>query len=198
MSKQALRLVSVLVLTVVLALMAPGVAKADEMSTMFHLIAGRRWLDKGSFPNVQPVNNLAFSATWGKTGQQMLFATDLVYANGKGTDNGTSLQATFWELGLGLRKVWRQSGKVLPYVGAGVLLMKTTLDQNSQRQGDRSTGLWVGGGAVVRLDDSRGHRFNIGGDLRYSASRQVLLFGQRNTPSLQLGFVFGWENKPTK
>ena len=197
MSKQALRLVSVPVLTVVLALMAPEVAKADEMSTMFHLIAGRRWLDKGSYPNVQPVNNFAFSATWGKTGQQMLFATDLIYANGKGTDDRTTLQATFWELGLGLRKVW-QSKRVVPYFGAGILLMKATLDENSQRQGDRSTGVWVGTGAVVRLDDSRGHRFNIGGDLRYSASRQVLLFGDRNTPSLQLGFVFGWENKPTK
>lgn len=197
MSRQALRLVGVPVLTVVLGLLTPGVAKADDWSTMFHLVAGRRWLDKGSFPNVQPVSNFAFSATWGKQSQQILFATDLVYANGKGTHDGVDLQAAFWELGLGLRKVW-SSGKLAPYFGAGVLLMNTHLDQNTQRQRDRSTGFWIGAGAVVRMADSHGHRFNLGADLRYSASRQVLLFGTRNTPSLQLGFVFGWENKFAK
>lgn len=80
-----------------------------------------------------------------------------------------TLDATTYEVGVGVNRTWRR-GKLYPYLNAGGVMAK--IDVTARQAGysasddDKGFGFWGGGGLFYRV----GTTFNFGGAVRYSSA----------------------------
>lgn len=192
MKTQRLGVLSAPVVCAALLVAAARPATAGDWTANINLAYGQRWADKNDF---EPVNNakaVGIEASWGKSDQPVLFATDLYLSSEKQTEAGEKLTARSAELAIGVRKYFG-SKLVRPYIGAGVSLISDELElqdaTGKEKDKDSTKGFWAGGGAFFRL----GPHLNLGAFARYAPANTVRLLGpSRDATSLTVGVTVGW------
>ena len=93
---------------------------------------------------------------------------------------------------LGLRKVWYQSRRLRPYLGAGgtVVSARAVVDTPDSRSRTRDVGFggWVGGGLYVVVVKN----VHVGVDARWGYANVTLNGNDTNAVGLQVHGLVGW------
>ena len=163
-------------LAVVAALALPALASAGPGYVNFLL--GQKLFDSDRWDPIDKQSAIGVEGVFGPATWPVSLDAYLARASkekSKAVDDGfggtvdVTLDATTYEVGLGVNKTWQRK-KFYPYLNAGAVMAK--IDVTARQAGtsvsddDKGLGFWGGGGVFYRV----GTTFNLGGAVRYSSA----------------------------
>ena len=119
-------------------------------------------------------------------------ALDVYYSGDQGSADGLTREGSTTENDFGIRRIWRTSQSLRPYLGLGSALIQARLKDSSpgrpsQSDSDIGAGVWIGGGLYWTLADY----FNIGFNYKYSTGKVSLLDQRLDAGGRFFGTVIG-------
>jgi hypothetical protein len=204
-----------LLVTGILALVSPRAPVWAE--TNLNFVLGAKLLDPDDWPVGDNQGSIAFLSTFGPSSWPVQVAID-VLGSGSGSTavfypepgvevRGNELIHSTFELGVGVRKIWRTSN-ARPFVGGGLAVIwgqqemefiplpdfdidgheLYTFPPLVLSEDDEAPGVWIDGGIFWRL----GTRFNIGLEARYSRAELSFRAREVQAGGFNLGLILGW------
>ena len=171
---------------------APTTSRAAKLTeSNLSLFLGQKKLDNQDWDPVDGHTEWGFIADLGRKDSVVNLVASFVMSEDNATRNGSDFTGETWELGLGLRKVFRRAPDIAPYVEAGVAFMDATLEQQSSSSGgsrsDNAFGVWAGAGAHFAV----GERLTVGVNTRYTSASATLLGQEREVGGIHFGVTAG-------
>ena len=164
------RVASMLPLLTLLVL--TGTVSAGDPEGHLNFFIGQKSLDPDDWSPADDQPEFAVAMSFGRSDWPVFIALDVMRSAGE--DDflhpdfpilGTAkFSGATLEIAPGIRKIWNV-GKVRPYVGGGMALMKASFEFDRFFTDEFTLGPWLGGGVFWRL----GRRFNLGFDVRWSS-----------------------------
>jgi hypothetical protein len=189
-------------------LAVPALASAGAGYVNFLL--GQKIFDSDHWDPIDKQSAIGVEGVFGKATWPVSLDAYLARASkekSKPVDDGfggtvdVTLDATTYEVGLGVNKTWQRK-KFYPYLNAGAVMAK--IDVTARQAGtsvsddDKGLGFWGGGGLFYRV----GTTFNLGGAVRYSSANVEfnafdtgnVSFDGADVPAggLTFGVLLGW------
>ena len=187
-----IRRLSATLLTFAAVLAAPAPALHAEWKGDMNVVLGAKRLDEDPWKPVdsQPSFGLMFDAR--QNDWPLNLAMDVYYSGDKGTAAGVSREGSTTEVNLGIRKIFRSSEAMRPFIGVGSSFVTATLKDSMSGGPSRSdsafgAGVWIGGGVYWTLADA----LNIGFNLKYTSAKVTLLDNRYDAGGRFFGTVIG-------
>lgn len=118
-------------------------------------------------------------------------ALDVYYSGDEGTVDGIERESSTVETNIGIRKIFRASRSMRPFIGVGSTFTRATLRDSgagvSRSDSDWGAGVWIGGGIYWTLADA----LNVGFNLKYSSAKVTLLDERYDAGGRMFGTVIG-------
>jgi len=116
-----------------------------------------------------------------------LIATGDVHESGALEDIGYTV-----ENHIGVRKIFKTSSSFMPYIGGGVAIVHTGIENKGPsknvKEDDSTVGSWVGAGTYLQINQN----INLGLDIRYSKAEATLFNTNREVGGLHAGVTAGY------
>lgn len=204
-----------LLVTASVVLLTLGTAARAE--TNLNFVLGSKLLDSNDWPVADNQGSIAFLSTFGSSSWPVQVAIDILGSASGSTAvlypepgveiRGNDLVDSTFELGVGVRKIWR-AGRARPFVGGGLaviwgqqeveFLPPPPADGEGNEhvpfpplvlsEDDEAPGVWIDGGIFWRL----GRMFNIGLEARYSRAELSFAVREVEAGGFNLGLILGW------
>lgn len=183
------------------AVLAAGIASAEEMAGNVQFLVGQRYLGEVWEPLDTPAT-FGVEVDFAPASSPVHVALAALLSRDRSTITGTffgdsgSVQDSFFELSAGFLWSPVKTGGVRPYLGAGVLTIGATVGSDwswfDAGDTDQSFGFYGNAGIYFKVGDV----FNIGVDGRIVSGTSILLVGRDvdadyEQASLLMGFSFG-------
>jgi hypothetical protein len=173
-------------------LLAPSAAWCEDWTGDLNVVLGAKKLDEDPWKPIdsQPSFGLMFDAR--QKDWPINIALDLYYSADEGTADGITLDGSTTEFNLGMRKIWRSTQAMRPFIGVGssfvsAHLKDTTAGLPSRSDSDFGAGVWIGGGIYWTLAEA----LNIGFNLKYTSAKVTLLDERHDAGGKFFGTVIG-------
>lgn len=191
------RMSCIVVFAAAFGLATPVLADAEDWDWNYNIFYGRRSAREADWTPYRSYAEVGLEASWGKSDQPLLFATDVYVSRSHEREHGFRIESATRDLSLGFRRFWTFKKRFHPNVGAGLTYLQASIEtQNKRRtlyERDSTYGLWIGAGLSYRL----GAQINLGLAARLEALGDVKLLGEsRDGTSTHLGVILGWGSKP--
>lgn len=163
-------------------------AKLGESNISVFL--GQKQLDDNDWEAVDSQTEWGFIADLGRKDSVVNLVVSYLASEDDSSRSGTDFTGKTWELGMGVRKPFRITPDIAPYVEVGVAYMDATLEQRPAATGttsDSAFGVWAGGGVTFAV----GERLTAGINLRYTSGSATLLGEDREVGGLHFGVTAG-------
>ena len=168
------------------------VGHASDWDGDLNVVLGAKRLDQDPWKPVdsQPSFGLMFDAR--QADWPLNLALDVYYSGDTGTADGVTRDGSTTEFNLGIRKIFRTTRTMRPFVGVGSSFIDASLKDTSaglphRSDSDWGAGVWIGGGIYWTLADT----LNIGFNLKYSSAKVTLLDERYDAGGRMFGTVIG-------
>jgi hypothetical protein len=157
-----------------------------------NVVLGAKRLDEDPWKPVDSQPSFGLMADARQDDWPLNLAFDIYYSGDKGTASGVTRDGSTTELNIGIRKIFRTTQAMRPFVGVGSSFIRAYLKDTSAGLPERSdsdwgAGVWIGGGVYWTLADA----LNVGFNLKYSSAKVTLLDERFEAGGRFFGTVIG-------
>ena len=179
--------------------LAAGPARAHDPGWTgdVNLLLGGKTLEEDDWGGLRRQREGGLQAAFGGRDWPVLLSVEVLGARSRELADApfvglTELTVRTQETNLGVRKFWRPSPRVRPFLGAGFSFIRaeTTARSSSGTVSDSGSGggVWLGGGLLFTL----GGAFNVGLEAKASGAEVELGGTEVDAGGGHLGLVIGW------
>jgi opacity protein-like surface antigen len=175
-----------------LLLLAPSIAGAGGVTGHINGFIGLKTMDSNDWPELDTHFSMGVMFDIKNDPWPINIALDLMDTGDKQEVDGLEDLGHTTEIGLGVRKIFRQESRFQPYVGGGVAFISAEQEyqdpDETTKEDDRGVGGWLGAGLYWEVVP----RFVLGLDVRYSSAEVMLFDRDVNAGGLSSGLVIGY------
>ena len=157
-----------------------------------NVVLGAKRLDSDPWKPIDSQPSFGLMSDLRRDDWPLNLALDVYYSGDNGTANGITRDGSTTEVNLGIRKIFRVTQAMRPFIGVGssfvgAHLKDSSAGQPSRSDSDTGAGVWIGGGIYWTLADA----LNVGFNLKYSSAKVTLLDERFDAGGKMFGTVIG-------